>query len=370
VSGPTSPLEARATAVASPARVPAVVLGGSGYVAGELLRLLAGHPGLAVAGAVSESRGGELVGAAFPHLAGAYPGVSFAERDELPRLLDGAERTAVFCAAPHGAAAPLVDGVLSEAARLGVAVAIVDLSADFRFPTAALYESIYRHPHPAPARLDGFLCALPEHAAVPATRAVAHPGCFTTAFLLAAVPLLAGGHCAPRLHVAGVTGSTGAGRTPGPTTHHPERRSTMFAYQPLAHRHAAEMRLLASAAASTAEPRVHFVAHAGPFARGIHLTAQAELARAASRDELLAVLRDAYAAAPFVDVVEAPPRLQEVVGSNRCRLSLAVDEEAVAVMAVIDNLVKGAAGGAVQWMNRLLGLPETAGLLAPGLGWL
>jgi N-acetyl-gamma-glutamyl-phosphate reductase len=245
----------------------------------------------------------------------------------------------------------------------------VDLSADFRFAAAADYAEVYGHPHGAPARLASFRCALPEHADGGWDGHVGHPGCFTTAFLLAAVPLLSLGLVAPRLAVVAVTGSTGAGRTPTATTHHPARRSNLFAYQPLAHRHTPEMRALAAAAAGVA-PEVHFVPQAGPFARGIYATVQAPLARAVRAPEIAAALRAFYASAPFVDVLDEPPRLQDVVGTNRCRLGVAADGDHLAVFAAIDNLVKGAAGGGVQWMNRLLGFPETAGLTQPGPGWL
>lgn len=351
------------------ATVPAIVLGGSGYVAGELLRLLAGHPALRAAAVLSESQTGQPVEAAFPHLAGSFPGLAFAGRDDLPRLFAGRERVAVFSAAPHGASAALVDEVLNAAEVAGTRVRLVDLSADFRYPDAVSYQDVYGHPHGAPSRLGQFTSALPEHGmGVPAGH-VGHPGCFTTAVTLAAVPLLALGLVEPCLHVVATTGSTGAGRTPTATTHHPARRSTLFAYNPLAHRHAPEMRFLARQASGvTAE--VHFVPQAGPFARGIYATLQARLARPVEGAEAAAAVAAFYAEAPFVTAGPELPRLQDVVGTNRCRLGITTGGGILVACSAIDNLVKGAAGGAVQWMNRLLGLPETAGLIQPGLGWL
>jgi N-acetyl-gamma-glutamyl-phosphate reductase len=126
----------------------------------------------------------------------------------------------------------------------------------------------------------------------------------------------------------------------------------------------------ALAAAAGAPARFPFVPQSGPFARGIHATLVMRPARHVTAEEARAALADFYAGAPFVDVLAAPPRLQDVVGTNRCRLAVAADGETLVAFAVIDNLVKGAAGGAVQWMNRLLGYDETAGLTAPGLGWL
>jgi N-acetyl-gamma-glutamyl-phosphate reductase common form len=373
--------------------VPVLVVGGSGYVAGEALRLLAGHPRLLVAGVVSESQAGQPVAAAFPHLASAYPDVRFHAVEDLPRLIDlageVAAECAALCAAPHGAAAKLVDLLLASAERAGARLRVVDLSADFRFAAAANYESVYGHAHGAPDRLAGFRCALPEHAdlafgtaaadAPPPLAAhgnIAHPGCFPTAVLLAAVPLLRLGWIEPSLQVVAVTGSTGAGRTPSPTTHHPARRSNLFAYSPLAHRHEPEMRGLAAAAVG-APVAIHFVPQAGPFARGIYATVQARLLRPAraghDAEQAAAVRADLerfYAAAPFVDVLAEPPRLQDVVGSNRCRLGVAVAGDRLVAFSAIDNLTKGAAGGGIQWLNRLLGFPETAGLTQPGIGWL
>jgi N-acetyl-gamma-glutamyl-phosphate reductase common form len=385
--------EAPETAVArSGAAVPVLVLGGSGYVAGEALRLLAGHPRLLMAGVVSASQPGQTVAAAFPHLASAYPGVRFSALEDVPRLVELAAEVAgdgacpaVLSAAAHGVAAKLVDLLLAAAERAGARLRVVDLSADFRFAAAADYERVYGRAHGAPGRLPRFRCALPEHAELALAAGVeggedaehiAHPGCFPTAVLLAAVPLVRLGWVEPSLHVVAVTGSTGAGRTPSPSTHHPARRSNLFAYNPLAHRHEPEMRALAAAAAGQ-EVAIHFVPQAGPFARGIYASLQARLLRPApagsDTEHAAAVTADLasfYAAAPFVDVIAEPPRLQDVVGTNRCRIGVAVAGDRLVAFSAIDNLTKGAAGGGIQWLNRLLGFPETAGLTQPGIGWL
>ena len=351
------------------APVPAIVLGGTGYVAGELLRLLAGHPYLPVAAVLSDSQSGGSVEGAFPHLAGCYPGLAFSGREDLARLLGESPSTAVLCAAPHGAAAPLLDELLAAGERAGCAVKVVDVSADFRFAEGDAYAAVYGHAHGAPGRLPEFQCALPEHLAATPAGHVGHPGCFVTATLLAAVPLLKLGLVEPRLSVVAVTGSTGAGRKPTDTTHHPARRSNLFAYSPLAHRHEPEMRALA-AAASGVEAEIFFTPQSGPFARGIYATLQGRLVRPMETEEVRRALAGFYAGAPFVDVLADPPRLQDVVGTNRARLSAAVSGDHLVVFSAIDNLVKGAAGGAIQWMNRLLGFPETSGLKGPGVGWL
>lgn len=349
--------------------LPAIILGGTGYVAGELLRLLAGHPRFFPAAVYSESQAGQPVGKTFPHLRAAFPELSFCDFAGVERALAESPRVALFSAAPHGASAPLVDRVLTAAAGVGCTVSTVDLSADFRFADGAAYAEAYGHPHGAPGRLAEFTCALPEHLAASPTPGIGHPGCFPTATLLAVVPLLAAGLIEPAVTVVAVTGSTGAGRKLTDSTHHPARRSTLFAYSPLTHRHEPEMRAVARAASGVAA-EISFLPHAGPFARGIHATITGRLARPADTEAVRDALATFYRHAPFVDVLPEPPRLQDVVGTNRCQLAAAATGDRFAVFSVIDNLVKGAAGGGLQWMNRLFGLPETAGLTTPGLGWL
>jgi len=348
--------------------IPAVVLGGTGYVAGELLRLIAGHPHFSLAGIMSDSRPGEAVAQAFGHLASVYPEQRFQSQAEIEALVEREASSAIFSAAPHGAAAALIDALLTKSEAAGGKPHVVDISADFRYGSAAAYQAVYQNAHGAPQRLAGFSCALPEHLRALTTPHVAHPGCFATAALLACVPLLALGLTAPQLFIAAVTGSTGSGRKPGEGTHHPLRHSDLYAYNVLAHRHAPEIRACALAATGV-EAQIAFVPHSGPFARGIHATVQASLRTPRDTAQILGALREFYAACPFVRVSEAPPRVKEVAGSNYARLSAVSDGRTLAVMCAIDNLNKGAAGGAVQWMNRLYGLPETAGLTAPAPGW-
>lgn len=440
------------------APIPVAVLGGSGYVAGELLRLLAGHPALRLVAVLSESRAGERIESHFPHLRGTAPGgIAFSSLADLERTVAAHPRLGLFVALPHGAAAVHVDRALTAAESSGSDLRIVDLGSDFRHRDAASWEALYGQPHGAPSRIGDFLCALPDLEPVTGAdtdlRCIAHPGCFTTAATLALAPLHALGRIDPAypMHVVAITGSTGAGRTPTATTHHPERRSDLFAYAPMSHRHEPEMRaLVARAAGETAgdgdAPEILFVPHSGPFARGIHATITARLSRPADAATLAADLASffqtrAQARAPspsagkpaplspspsspspeipsppssslsfssteslsplpsslpssllsplpstesfsslpspdtgnsrsFVQVLPGPPRLQAVVGTNRCDLALAVRGEQLIVFSAIDNLVKGAAGGGIQWMNRLFGLPAATGLALPGLGWL
>jgi N-acetyl-gamma-glutamyl-phosphate reductase common form len=350
------------------ARIPAVVLGGTGYVAGELLRLIASHPYLDVAAVASDSQPDEPVAQFFRHLQPVLPHLRFASHDEVLEYVTANPVTAVFSAAPHGVSAAMVDRLLSAAEQAGTRPRVVDISADFRYTTADAYEAIYKHPHGAPARLAEFTCAVPEHLNALATQHVAHPGCFATAVLLASVPLLALGLAEPRVFVTGVTGSTGSGRQPTAGTHHPQRHSDMYAYSALSHRHAPEVTALATAATGV-EAEFNFVPHSGPFARGIYVTVQAVAREPLSTHELVGALRDYYDQSVFVRVGGEPPRIKDVVASNFAELSGVARGRNVVVMCAIDNLTKGAAGGAVQWMNRMLGCEETAGLMLPAAGW-
>ena len=345
-----------------------VVLGGTGYVAGELLRLIAGHPNFTLAAAVSESRGGEPIAATFPHLATAYGNSVYVNHEGWLDALDSGDRLALFSAAPHGASASLIASAMTAAAKKKIDVHVVDSSADFRYANQLDYELVYGSEHGAPDLLPHFSCAVPEHTDTIAAENVGHPGCFATAALLATVPLLQSGLTDSELFVTGITGSTGSGRSPQPGTHHPERHSNLYAYKPLAHRHAPEIAAL-SEAASGRQAQIHFVPHSGPFARGIHVTVQAKATQRVSDGQLRAAFENAYADSPFISIVSGTPRLKSVIGSNYCQIGLACSEDAVVVMSVIDNLVKGAAGGAMQWMNRLWGLPETTGLATAAPGW-
>jgi len=348
--------------------IKAVILGGSGYVGGELLRLLSAHPDFDVAATVSASKAGEPVAATFGHLGNACAATTFVGHDDWLGKLGAGDKLALFSAAPHGASAAVIAAALEKAQTRDIEVHVVDSSADFRYGRQADYEAVYGSDHGAPELLDTFSSGLPEHSTDVVTPHVGHPGCFATATLLATVPLIRSGLTESDVFVTGVTGSTGSGNTPQAGTHHPERHSNLYAYKPLAHRHAPEMAAMTEAATGRAT-NVHFVPHSGPFTRGIHVTVQAKAAEPVSADMLNDVFAEAYADAPFVNVVSGTPRIKNVIASNYCELGVACSADTVVVMSVIDNLVKGAAGGAVQWMNRLWGLPEAAGLETAAPGW-
>ncbi len=348
--------------------LPVILLGGSGYVAGELLRLIAQHPRLELGATISSTRQGEPIASVFGHLAAVYPTESFVSFDGALAALESAPRWIVVSAAPHGASAPLVAQLLSGAENAGVEMTVVDASADFRYSSPEQFAAVYGREHPAPGLLPAFSCGVPEHLDSLETPHAAQPGCFATTMLLAMVPLLSLGFAAPEFFVSAVTGSTGAGRTPRDTTHHPMRQSNLFAYQPLQHRHHPEVCELTRA--STGQViALNFGPQSGPFARGIHATIFAERTGSATADELAAGLAQFYEGSSFVRVAPSPPRLKDIVGTNNAVLSVDVDDRAIVVCCVLDNLVKGAAGGAIQWVNRLAGWPDSEGLKVAPAGW-
>ncbi|MDB6098337.1 MAG: N-acetyl-gamma-glutamyl-phosphate reductase, partial [Gammaproteobacteria bacterium] len=299
---------------------PAIVLGGTGYVAGELLRLIAGHPQLDVAAVLSDSQPGAKVADAFAHLRSAYPDLKFSAADELQAIVGRSPVSALFSAAPHGVSAALVDRLLAAASSAGTRIHCVDISADFRYSSQAAYEAVYKHAHGAPGRIPEFTCAVPEHLRASPTPHVSHPGCFATATLLASVPLLALGLTDKRLFVTGITGSTGSGRKPVEGTHHPHRHSDLYTYGALSHRHVPEIAACAKLATGV-EADFNFVPHSGPFARGIHVTVQASLKNSISTAQAVDALKSYYRDCPFVRVGDTAPRVKDVVTSNYSNLS-------------------------------------------------
>ncbi len=349
------------------ASLPTAILGATGYVSGEILRLVAGHPTLDLVAAVSDSSAGKPIAATFPHLAPVYRS-RFVSHENWIDAVDAGSDLALFSAAPHGASAAIIRDALERAAARNINTHVVDVSADFRYASVNDYEAVYGVQHGAPDLLASFDSGIPELLSETSADHIGHPGCFATAVLLASAPLVAGQCSDGELFVNGITGSTGSGRQPQAGTHHPERHSNLYAYKALEHRHAPEITAQLRRAGGRAVT-VNFVPHSGPFARGIYVTVQAKAGDDLSTASLRQAFTDFYADAEFVDVVDGMPKLKNVVASNRAEIGVAVHGGTLVVTSAIDNLVKGAAGGAVQWMNRLWGLPEAAGLGAPAPAW-
>ena len=341
------------------------VVGAAGYAGGELLRLLYQHPEVRDCVATSRSRGGAPIAEAHPALASVTEArFSGAGAGEVAR-----GRDVVFLCLEHGESSRVAGEVL--AARPGL---VVDLAADFRVRDRALYERYYG-PHPAPDLLPRFCYGLADVLG-PGLRgagAIAAPGCFATAAQLALYPLArAGLDLSPSLFA--VTGSSGAGVQPRPTTHHPMRAHNLFAYSVLGHRHEAEVLQSWRQWVGRPDAAARLMAHSGPFVRGIYLTLHAWLPRepAVSAGEpgaAAAWLREAYAGRPFVRILDAPPELTHAVGTNYALIHAAESDDGaeVQVTVAIDNLIKGAGGQAIQAMNLALGIDEQAGLRGGGM---
>jgi N-acetyl-gamma-glutamyl-phosphate reductase len=331
------------------------VVGGAGYVGGELLRLLLQHPEVRYCVSTSRSQGGQPIAAVHPGLAL----LTEARFSGAPAAEVAGDADVVFLALEHGQSSEVMAEVVDAGAGL-----IIDLAADFRIQDGRLHERYYGA-HPAPALVHRFRYALADvlGTALRGAQALAAPGCFATAAELALYPL-AGLRLAAPPAVFAVTGSSGAGVHPKPTTHHPTRAHNLFAYSVLGHRHEGEIleqwrRWTGDAAASA-----RLLTHSGPFVRGIYATLHATLVEPLDPAMLAARYAKAYEGRPFVRLLEQPPELTHAVGTNLALLyaTASADGREVQVMLALDNLVKGAGGQAVQAMNLALGLEETAGL--------
>ncbi len=335
-------------------RLRAGVIGGGGYAGGELLRLLLDHPRVELASVESATYAGEPLGRAHPRLAGRTA-LSFADR------LDPARLDVAFLASGHGESMARVPRLLGEAPSLR----IVDLSADFRFADPGAYERAQGRAHAAPELLGRFAYGLTElnRDAIARARLVANPGCFATAIALALGPLALAG-LRGEVHVTAVTGSSGSGARPSAATHHPTRAGNVRAYRPLRHPHALEVESLLDRLAGGDALRVALVPVSGPYVRGIYASCQLLLPDGWTERRIRDLYASLYEGASFVRLAEEPPEVRDVAGSNRCDLHVAVRERRCAVLAALDNLVKGAAGQAVQNLNVMMGWEEGCGLLA------
>ncbi len=331
-------------------------MGATGYAGIELARLLYRHPNVRLASVASAEGVGERLGDRFPHLAP----IELTIGDELDDV------DVVFGALPHAVSAKLLLPWVDRGKF------VVDLSADFRLKDASEYERWYGVAHPRPKLLQQAVYGLPElhRREIAEARLVGSPGCYPTGAILALAPAIAKGLIEKSVIVDSKSGTSGAGRSPTVTTMLAEAGEGISAYGLSGHRHMPEMAQELSSLAG--EPcRVTFVPHLLPMVRGILTTAYAQLSekgRSLGEKGVREVYHEFYHDEPFVRVVATPPQTKHVRGSNFCAVYPTVDErtERLVVVSCIDNLVKGASGQAIQSMNLMLGLPETAGL--EGLG--
>jgi N-acetyl-gamma-glutamyl-phosphate reductase len=334
-------------------------VGASGYGGAETARLLLRHPRFELVAATARRAAGRRLADVHEFLEGS---TDLVLSDEAPESISPRVAAMVF-ALPHGEAARSMQATLTAAPDLRV----VDLSGDFRLDDVALWEKSYGMPHPAPALCGRFVYGLTEahRADIAGARLVANPGCFATAMDLALFPLATRGMLSGEVVIFGATGSSGSGAEPSAGTHHPERAADFRAYKVLDHQHVPEVeRFLRESGA--ADPRISFVPHSAPMVRGIFLTATLRMQPAPDGEALEALVREVYTGEPFVRVRRGTPRVTVVAGTNYCDLSVQTVDGRTVILAALDNLGKGMASQAVQNLNLMFGLPETAGLLHTG----
>ncbi len=332
------------------------VVGGSGFLGVELLRLCAVHPELDVVTAMGSSQAGQAAAARYPSLSAAYPDLVFEATSAEPLVgLD-----LVFLAMPHGESQSLVPELIG---RVG---ALVDLAADFRLHDPAAYEAWYGHPHGAFGLVEQFAFGIPElfRDEIAAAKAVAAAGCYPTAVALALAPLLEAGLVEREgIVVDAASGVSGAGSGLTQENAFSTVDEDFRAYGVSTHRHTPEMEQVLGAS-------VLFTPHLAPMNRGILATCYVRLARpGATSADALDALERAYRAEPFVVVTDSPPSTKATAGSNCAHVTATVDTRTgwVIAMGALDNLMKGGSGQAVQCANLLLGLPEETGLPVAGL---
>lgn len=331
------------------------ILGASGYSALELIKLLLRHPEAKITALTTRQTDPRPVGEVHPALAGRLD--LNLENLSPGQIVERAD--AVFCCLPHGASAAVVAELLPAGKR------VVDLSADYRLNDPAEYKRWYGLDHPDPARLAKTVYGLPElyRDQIKKASLVANPGCYPTSAILALAPLLkAGAISSDGIVIDSKSGVSGAGREPKPHLHFPECNESVSAYGVGTHRHMPEIDQVLSDAADR-KVQVIFTPHLMPMDRGILTTCYAQPTRDLSSDAALAMLRDFYENEPFVRVSESLPTTKQVSHTNFCDITSRAVRGRLVVISVIDNLIKGASGAAVQNFNLMHGLTETTALL-------
>ena len=344
-------------------RLRVAVVGGSGYIGGELVRLLLQHPAVELTQVTSESQQGNFLHQVHPNLR-QQTRIKFVSMAQLQPC------DMLFLALPHGMAQTRLAEFQAVSERM------IDLSSDFRLREAPLYKTWYGHDHRCPEHLGDFVYGLPElhRQAIATAPLVTGTGCLATATILGLYPLAQAGVLAPGMPiiVEAKVGSSAAGNTPSLASHHPERHGAVRSFEPTGHRHTAEaIQELSGATPLT----VHFSATAIEMVRGVLTTSHVFLQRPMSDKEIWGIYRQAYKSEPFMRLVKERqgvyryPEPKILSGSNYCDVGFETDPHSgrLVVMCALDNLVKGGAGNGVQAMNCMLGLDETTGLTFPGL---
>ncbi len=333
------------------------IFGGSGYGGAELLRILLQHPCAEIGLVTANEHAGKSVGEVHRNLFGIC-NLKFEIAPEDFAALAGYDF--VFFALPHGQA-------LTLAPRVPAGVKVIDLSGDFRIDDADVFHQFYKLEHTATDLQQQFVYGLTEtnREAIKTARYIANPGCFATATLLGLAPLVANDLLSGRVVVDAKTGSSGSGAKPAANTHHPQRMNSFYAYKPFTHQHVPEIEQELRAVGKWQSELV-FMTHSLPVSRGIFASIYAETKDEMTAPALGEIYADFYRESFFVRLVEGSPDINWVKNTNFCDISLAVRGKQIVVFSAIDNLVKGAAGQAVQNMNLMAGLDEKTGLVFTG----
>lgn len=312
--------------------IKAGIIGGAGYTAGELIRILLHHPEVKIESVVSRSHGGEFLHAAHPDLEGE---TKLKFNSELSEDVD-----VVFLCSGHGKSKAVV-----ESETIPGSMKIIDLSSDYRIKGN-----------------HDFVYGLPElnRNEIKKANHIANPGCFATCIQLSLLPLGAKNLLNKAVHITAITGSTGAGQNPTDTTHFSWRSNNASIYKPLKHQHLGEIKQSLEQLQDGFNQPVHFIPMRGAFTRGILAACYLELDQSANEIERL--YKEYYSEHPFVTVTDSSPDIKRVVGTNKGQVYIQKEEGQILITSVIDNLTKGASGQAVQNMNLMFGLNETAGL--------
>ena len=342
-------------------KIGVAILGGTGFGAGELLRLFAGHPNVEIVVVTSRSNDGKHVSSVHPHLASVCD-LKFQSSLQAD-MFKGFGDVCIISALPHGASAASIKEII----EILPSSKVIDLSGDLRIKDFEVHRKHYEQTFEYRNLRSSAVYGSPEvfRDQIRLASLVANPGCLATAANLSLLPFVSHPIRSVHLHLA--TGSSGAGKDPRVTTHHPVRHANFSAYKVLEHQHVPEVIQCLNNAGGTLES-IPFVAHSLPISRGILCSAFIDMDMEFGQEEVEAMLKVRYRKHPFIRFKgSTPAEIVNVVGSNFCDISVTVKDKQIVVHTAIDNLVKGMAGQAIQNMNLMFGLAETAGLWFGGL---
>jgi len=343
--------------VSSNGKVRVAIYGGSGYGGSELLRILLFHPYVEILFVTANEQASKNIADVHKNLHGLTD-LSFVSAPEDVAALNDVD--CVFLALPHGQAMDVVP-------RLPAHVKAIDLSGDFRLQDQKIFEQHYARPHTAMDHQSSFVYGLTEtnREAIAHARLIANPGCFATATLLGLAPLVKNGLVNGRVIVDAKTGSSGSGAKAASNTHHPQRMNSFYAYKPFTHQHVPEIEQELTTIGDWNSELV-FMTHSLPVSRGIFASIYVETKEDLTNDAVHSLFADFYKDCFFIRLVKGSPDINWVKTTNFCDVGFAARGSQLVVFSALDNLVKGASGQAVQNMNLMFGLDETAGLLFAG----